>query len=295
MKSKLPWPKPKRGHPHRACGHTPIKTLLLSLPWIASAQAQNALWPCPEIGVPPEPGLARHLEPMPGLPTGWSLGAGQGADLGARALAMASPEVPAQRTSPTTNVVAASDPTLYSGAESIWQNGVGEGFRSTTASFGVSAGALGGINVFGGNQHHDLGVVSLDYGHMLGPTLGEGHWYRGNPEFRLELFSGGQWHPETQWFVGLTPHLRYNFATGTRWIPFFDIGAGVTATGIGAPDLSGTFEFNLQGGVGVQWFIKDNVSISAEARYVHWSCAGINHPNDGLNGVEGLLGIHYFF
>ncbi len=84
---------------------------------------------------------------------------------------------------------------------------------------------------------------------------GQGHWYRGNLEGRLELFGGGQYSSETDWLVGLTHHLRYNFAIGTRWIPFFDVGAGVTATGIGPPDLSGTFEFNLQVGPGVHWFV----------------------------------------
>jgi opacity protein-like surface antigen len=130
---------------------------------------------------------------------------------------------------------------------------------------------------------------------MLGHVLGEGHWYRGNPEFRLELFTGAQFFPRSEWLVGLTPHLRYNFATGTRWIPFLDGGAGVTATGIGPPDLSGTFEFNLQAGGGVQWFLKENVALSLEARYVHWSCAGISKPNLGLNGVTGMLGIAFFF
>jgi len=39
----------------------------------------------------------------------------------------------------------------------------------------------------------------------------------------------------SDWVVGLTPHLRYNFATGTRWIPFVDGGAGVTATASALP------------------------------------------------------------
>src|SRR6267142_1796263 len=99
----------------------------------------------------------------------------------------------------------------------------------------------------------------------------------------------------SEWLVGLTPHLRYNFATGTRWIPFLDGGAGVTATGIGPPDLSGIFEFNLQVGAGVQWFLRENVALSLEARHVHWSCAGISKPNLGLNGVTGMLGLTFFF
>jgi hypothetical protein len=115
----------------------------------------------------------------------------------------------------------------------LWRGGVGQGFRSDVQSFSLNAGATIGIASFGTDEAHDLTMVSFTYGHMLGPVLGEGHWYRGNPEFRLELFTGAQFSPSTEWFVGLTPHLRYNLATGTRWVPFADVGIGVTATSIG--------------------------------------------------------------
>jgi opacity protein-like surface antigen len=119
--------------------------------------------------------------------------------------------------------------------------------------------------------------------------------FRGNWEFRLELFGGAQFSPSTEWIVGLTPHLRYNFATGTRWVPFIDAGAGVAGTGINGPDLATTVEFDLQGGAGVQYFVASNVSISLEARYLHISNAGIKEPNLGLNGITGMLGIAFFF
>ena len=197
--------------------------------------------------------------------------------------------------SASTNIMPASKLSLQAARESIWESGIGEGFRSDAQSITVSAGATYGIAAFGSREQHHLAMGSLTYGHMLSGVVGEGHWYRGNPEFRLELFSGAQFEPNTRWFVGLTPHLRYNFATGTRWIPFADVGAGVTATSIGPPDLSGTFEFNLQAGTGVQCFLKSNLALSLEARYVHWSCAGLHQPNLGLNGVTGLLGLTYFF
>ena len=182
--------------------------------------------------------------------------------------------------------------------QAIWEEGVGEGFSSTARSFGVSVGGNYGVAMLGGREAHHLVLASVSYGHMLGPVQGKGHWYRGNFEWRLELFGGFQVRPDVGdggWLIGLTPHLRYSFATGTRWVPFVDAGAGVTATGIGAPDLSGTFEFNLQPGAGVHWFLKDNLALTAEARYLHLSCARINEPNLGLNGVTGLLGLTCFF
>lgn len=180
-------------------------------------------------------------------------------------------------------------------AARIWQEGVGQGFRSTTQTFSVESGVGVGMAAMGSTQAHDLALTSLSYGHMLGPVLGEGHWYRGNFEWRVELFGGGQYSPKNEWLVGLTPHLRYNLATGTRWIPFFDAGAGVTATGIQHPDLGGTFEFNLQPGMGLHWFVRDNLALTGEVKYMHISCAGIDKPNHGLNDVIGMIGLTWFF
>ena len=200
----------------------------------------------------------------------------------------------AQSQSTATNSIAAVGSELEVPKSTIWQQGVGEGFRSTVKTFSIEPGAALGMKIFGSRESHDLALISLSYGHMLGPVIGEGHWYCGNPELRLELFAGGEYSPETESFVGLTPHLRYNFATGTHWIPFFDLGAGVSATSIGPPDLSGTFEFNLQLGGGVHWFLRDNLALTSEVKYLHMSCAGIHPPNLGLNSVALMIGVTWF-
>jgi lipid A 3-O-deacylase len=164
-----------------------------------------------------------------------------------------------------------------------------------TESFSLEAGAAKGIAAFGAKQAHDLALMSLVYGRMVGHVKAEDHWYRGNWEFRAELFGGAEFSPDTEWLLGITPHLRYDFATGSRFIPFIDAGAGVTVTGIGPPDLSNTFEFNLQGTVGTHWFINDNVALTLEARFLHLSCAHISSPNLGLNAVVGMVGLTWFF
>jgi len=177
----------------------------------------------------------------------------------------------------------------------IWQEYVGEGFRSIVQTFSLESGATAGFAILGGRQEHDLALVSLSYGHMWGSVVGDNHWYRGNWEIRGELFSGEQFSPSRDWLVGLTPHLRYDFATGTRWIPFADLGAGVTATGIGSPDLSGTFEFNLQANTGVHWFVRDNLALTFEIGYLHVSDASMSNPNLGVNCVKGMVGVTWFF
>ena len=185
--------------------------------------------------------------------------------------------------------------TPVSPAAGIWQGEAGEGFKSSVQTFSFAAGATAGFQAFGGQQDHDLALVSLSYGHMVGPVMGEDHWYRGNWEIRGELFGGQQFSSSSDWIVGVTPHLRYDLATGTRWIPYVDGGAGVTATGIGPPDLSGIFEFNLQANAGVHWFLRDNLALTLQVGYLHVSCAGIHYPNQGLNCTTGMVGLTWFF
>lgn len=177
----------------------------------------------------------------------------------------------------------------------IWQDAVGQGFRAGLQSVGFDLGAGQGVRIFGSKEHHDLALASLSYGYMLGPVRGNGRWYRGNWELRGELIGGAQFSPTTDWIIGVAPHLRYNFASGTRIIPFVDLGAGVTATSIGPPDLSHYFEFNLQTAIGARWFIQPKVALEFEVRYLHMSCAGLNTPNLGLNNVNGMVGVTWFF
>jgi hypothetical protein len=177
----------------------------------------------------------------------------------------------------------------------IWLRSVGDGFQRGGESFAVQFGAAAGLAAFGSEQAHDLALTSVSYGHIWGPLQGEDHWFRGNVEARLELFGGAQFSPGRAWLVGLTPHLRYLFATGTRWVPFVDGGLGVTATSIGLPDLSDVFEFNVQGGAGCHWFLRDDLALTLEARYLHISCAGLSRPNRGVNSVMAMVGLTWFF
>jgi hypothetical protein len=55
------------------------------------------------------------------------------------------------------------------------------------------------------------------------------------------------------------------------------------------------FQFNEQVGIGTHWFVRDSVAITVEARYVHWSNAGIEKPNSGLNGITALFGMTFFY
>jgi hypothetical protein len=180
-------------------------------------------------------------------------------------------------------------------APKLWDAGVGEGFARGATELGLSAGAGLGVPVFGGGDHHDWGMGMAQYGWVLGEVVGLGHWYRGNWELVGEFFGGRQFHPDSAYLVGLAPLLRYDFATGSRWVPFLDLGGGVTATDIRDGDLSTTFEFNLQAAAGTRLFLRDNLALTFQARFLHISNSGIDLPNSGLNNVTFLLGMTWLF
>lgn len=181
------------------------------------------------------------------------------------------------------------------GDKSIWLTEAGHGFRAGTQNLGLGAGATYGVLMFGGTERHHLAFGTLSYGYMLSGLKMADHWYGGNWEIQIELFGGGQFNSNSAYIAGLTPHLRYNFATGSRWIPFIDVGFGATLTDISVPDLGGTFQFNTQLGIGVQWFVKDDVAVTCKALYMHISSAGTSYPNDGVNTIGGVLGAAWYF
>lgn len=184
---------------------------------------------------------------------------------------------------------------LETNREGIWVADVGEGFRAGTREAGFAAGAGLGLRITATRQRHDLALGAAHFGWMLGEVTGRDHWFRGNWELLVEAFGGAQFEPSNNYVAGIAPVLRYNFATGSRWIPFVDAGAGLTATDIRSPDLSTTFEFNLQGGAGVNYFWRRNSAITFQYRFIHISNASLKTPNLGVNTSMIFAGVSWFF
>ena len=177
----------------------------------------------------------------------------------------------------------------------IWKNGVGNGFNEGAQELGLSGGGGGSMPIFGSQLHNAWALGALRYGYMLTDVRGDGTWHRGNWELLGELFGGMQFHPDSAYITGIAPHLRYDFATGHRVVPFVELGAGLTATDIRDSNLSTTFEFNLQLGAGTHVFLSDSLAVTLEYRFIHVSNAGLDVPNLGLNSSTGYLGITCFF
>ena len=160
---------------------------------------------------------------------------------------------------------------------------------------GFTFGAGFGINGLGSSQAHDLAVGALRIGKLLNRDESTPAPVLHHLELAGELWAGAQYRPEAAYLVGLTPMLRYRLMPDSQWTPFLDAGAGFTATDIGHPDLSTIFEFNLQGGVGLEWRWRQNTAVVFQARYMHLSNAGIDSPNHGVNSLLFSGGLTWFF
>ncbi len=177
---------------------------------------------------------------------------------------------------------------------SIWRNNIGGGFNPDVYSVGLMAGATIGTPVWGTRQHHDLALGNANAAWIFPESLRDTR-LAGNLELRGELFGGAQFYPRAHYLTGMTVGPRYDFATGSRFVPFIDGGLGLSGTDIGKPDIGGIFEFNLQFGAGTYYFIRDNFAISVEYRWLHLSDAGITKINQGVNTQFLAGGLTWFF
>jgi opacity protein-like surface antigen len=168
---------------------------------------------------------------------------------------------------------------------SIWANGVGHGFRAGVVQAGFSLGAGLGFKTSRYNRSHDLALGSL----RLSRTLG------GNWEVLGELFGGTQTSPTSRTVVGVTPVFRYNFVTGSPWVPFVDGGVGLTYTSIRDDDLSTPLEFNVQVGAGAHYFFHEDRAVTLQYRWLHLSNAYLERPNRGTNTHLIYTGLSWFF
>src|SRR5262249_27652201 len=98
------------------------------------------------------------------------------------------------------------------------------------------------------------------------------------------------------YMAGFTAMARYNFVQpGWRWVPFVQGGGGAELTDFDEFLLGERFNFNLDVGVGVRYFIRPNWSLNGEFRYQHLSNAKLAEHDIGINAVGPMIGLSYFF
>ena len=171
-----------------------------------------------------------------------------------------------------------------------------EGFQSGTWRLGL----MGGYSI-----PHKIFVPRFANVHFaplllqIGYTVTDVHGpfpVRGSLELLFEPIFMITTSPSTTFGEGASLLLRYNFVTGTRWVPFFDLGVGILHWNLSLPTILETqFNFTVQGGPGLHHFVTDHLAITGQVRLHHISNGGVETPNIGVNSTVYLLGISYFF
>jgi opacity protein-like surface antigen len=139
-------------------------------------------------------------------------------------------------------------------------------------------------------------TTGVQLGYMLDEVKGDG-WWRGNFELAGEGFGSAIFAGDGNYIAGGTLWLRYNFVPRT-WcglVPYAQAGAGVVSTDIDHGIVGQPFNFNLDLGLGVRYFVGQNWSVSLEYRYQHISNADLDKHNLGINADGPILGVSYFF
>ena len=80
-------------------------------------------------------------------------------------------------------------------------------------------------------------------------------------------------------------------------MPYWDIGAGMIWTDLSGQisEQSTNFNFVLETGPGVQYFLTHRSALTFGTRFHHISNSGIGERNVGLNAFLGYLGVSFFF
>ena len=141
----------------------------------------------------------------------------------------------------------------------------------------------------------DYTLSEVQLGYMLGGVKGTG-WWRGNFEVVGEGFGSGIYEGPGSYIAGATVWLRYNFVRPTcRLVPYVQAGAGLTSTDIDRGLVGEPFNFNLELGVGVRYFLSERWALALEYRYQHISNANIGAENVGINAQGPILGVSFLF
>ena len=176
-------------------------------------------------------------------------------------------------------------------ARSIVQRGVIE--------VGAAVGYLQGVKVQ--RERGDSGNQGAVYllpriGMVVTDQLGAGY-LTGNVTLMLEPFYAAYYQPFGASAAGGALVVKYNFLSFGRWMPYWDMGAGMLWTDL-APRIaeqSTPFNFVLETGPGLQYFATERIALTVGTRFHHISNAGTGERNQGLNAILTYVGMSFFF
>jgi lipid A 3-O-deacylase len=184
---------------------------------------------------------------------------------------------------------ASEDPPVSPEARSIVQRG---GIEVDAA-----VGYLEGVKVLMGDSANRSAVYLLPrIGMVVTDQLGAGY-LTGNVTLMLEPFYASYYRPFGASAAGGALVVKYNFLSFGRWLPYWDMGAGMLWTDL-APRIaeqSTPVNFVLEAGPGLQYFATERIALTVGTRFHHISNAGTGERNRGLNAILTSVGMSFFF
>lgn len=159
---------------------------------------------------------------------------------------------------------------------------------------GVVTGFVQGTTAIGHAQSANRSAVLVlpRVGMVLTDPLGES-WWQGNVELLVEPLFARFTKPFAAEAAGGSLVVQYNFLSFGRWMPFWQAGAGMVWTNLAPriPEQSAQFEFLLDTGLGVHYFMTETLTLTTAVRLHHLSNAGIGDRNVGGQRRAGLCRI----
>jgi hypothetical protein len=169
--------------------------------------------------------------------------------------------------------------------------------RKGTVELGGTVGYAQGTTAIGNGPSANRSAVFVlpRAGMVLTDPLGTG-WWQGNVEVLVQPLFARIVKPFAAEAAGGTVVVKYNFLSFGRWVPFWDASAGMVWTNLAPriPEQSTQFEFVLQTGPGVHYFVTDRFTWTIGVRLHHVSNANLGDRNTGINAVLPYVGLSFF-
>lgn len=173
-----------------------------------------------------------------------------------------------------------------------------KGQREVETLLGVFYSVNSGDETAEPDLNYALGSARL--GMMLNDPSGQGI-LRGNFELMFGMFAGGIYEGPGDYLAGAELGLRYNFIQpSASVVPFIQVGGGGGYSDAAKDDrvqrlIGSDWSFQLHGTLGIRWMLSERCALTTAVQYLHFSNAGIEERNQGLDSVGGLVGMSWFF
>ena len=126
----------------------------------------------------------------------------------------------------------------------------------------------------------------------LSRPLAVDSWAHGRFHWRIEGIFIVNFAPDTGRALGAGGLFRYAFRPGERIQPFAEVGAGLVDLEYGLRDQSDGFNFVLQGGAGLRYWLstRRRSALDFSLRFHHISNAKIRLPNHAVESFQFAVG-----